>query len=174
MANLSNVIKILQNDYDTIVSAYPNSATISTGVTITYDPNSLYLVESDNSNSKKYLHNIQIIYSNTYIATFSFINSKSNSYGNGTNTNWPTLIADLNSAGFNSANNTCPAQGQFYASGKTNLVTGVYYATSGVIGFKGLTIMSTSGTTMTVNESAVTTTGTLGASATIYDVVTEL
>lgn len=174
MANLNNVIKILQNDYDTIVSAYPNSATISTGATITYDPNSLYLVESEGGGSR-YLHNIQIVYSNTYIATFSFINSRSESYGNGTTTNWSALVTDLGGAGFNSANNTCPAQGQFYASGKTNILTGVYYVgTSSVMGFKGLTIISTSGTTMTINESAVITTGSLGSAATIYDVVTEL
>ena len=44
MANLNKVIKISQADYDLIVSAYPNSATISTGDTVTYDPNSIYLV----------------------------------------------------------------------------------------------------------------------------------
>jgi len=44
MANLTNVIKISEADYNTIVNAYPNSATISTGATVTYDPNAIYLV----------------------------------------------------------------------------------------------------------------------------------
>ena len=47
MANLGNIIKILKVDYNTIVAAYPNSATISTGATVTYDPNSLYLVDGE-------------------------------------------------------------------------------------------------------------------------------
>ena len=46
MPKLNNIIKIKKSDYDLIKNAYPNSAQISTGVTLTYDPNSLYLVES--------------------------------------------------------------------------------------------------------------------------------
>lgn len=173
MANLKNIIKINQADYEALVAA-GDTGYIINGVRYYYSEDNLYLIEGGTTSGSKYLHNVQIVYSNTYIATFSFINSKSNSYGNGTNTNWSTLIADLNSAGFNSSNNTCPAQGQFYASGKTNLVTGVYYVAGGVLGFTGLTIASTSGSTMTINQYVVSTTGSLGASATIYDVVTEL
>ena len=173
MANLSNIIKILAADYNTIVAAYPNSATISTGATVTYDPNALYLVEAEVV-TKKYLHNIQITYSNTYIATFSFVNSRASSYGSGSTTNWSTLVADLNTAGFTSSSNSCPAQGQFWASLKTNLATGVYYVASGVMGFVGVTLASTSANTMTIYQNPSTATGNLGASATIYDVVTEL
>lgn len=45
MANLNDVIKIKEADYEKIVNAYPNSTTISTGATVTFDPNSIYLVQ---------------------------------------------------------------------------------------------------------------------------------
>lgn len=170
MANLSNIIKVTQAQYLTLL----NGGTITKGgVTYSYDSNAFYVVE-DLESGKKYLHNIQIVYSNTYIATFSLINERQSTYGLGTTTNWSTLVNALNEAGFNSSNNTCPAQGQFWASLKTNLVTGVYYVASGVMGFTGLTIASTSANTMTFNEYPVSTTGSLGASATIYDVVVGL
>jgi len=63
MANLGNVIKISQADFDLIFNAYPNSEEISTGDTVTYDPNSIYLVEeeepswvSQNLSSQNYLN----------------------------------------------------------------------------------------------------------------------
>lgn len=86
MPYLNNIIKIKKADYGLITAAYPNSATISTGATVTYNPNAVYLVEAEVI-TKKYLHNIQITYSNTYIATFSFVNSRSSSYGSGSTTN---------------------------------------------------------------------------------------
>ena len=169
MANLSNVIKVTQAQYLTLL----NGGTITKGgVTYSYDPYAFYVVEDDSV--KKYLHNIQIVYSNTYIATFSLINTRSTSYGSGTNNYWSALVSALSNAGFSSSNYSCPATGQVYASGQTNLVTGVYYVASGVMGFKVVTIASTSGSTMTVNINTVTTTYSLGASATIYDVVQEL
>lgn len=45
MANLNDVIKINEADYEKIVNAYPSSTTISTGATVTFDPNSIYLVQ---------------------------------------------------------------------------------------------------------------------------------
>ena len=173
MANLKNIIKINQADYEALVAA-GSAGYLINGVRYYYSEDNLYLIEGGTTSGSKYLHNVQIVYSNTYIATFSFINSKSDSYGNGTNTNWSTLVSDLNTAGFIDSNNVCPAYGQWYTSGKTNVVTGVYYVAGGVLGFKGLTLASTSGTTMTINSYVVSTTGSLGASATIYDVVTEL
>ena len=44
MPNLGNIIKISKTDYDALLSAYPSSTTIG-GVSRTYDPNSIYLVD---------------------------------------------------------------------------------------------------------------------------------
>ena len=82
MANLNNYIKVTQAQYLNLL----NGGSITKGgISYTYDANALYLVED--GIGSRYLHNIQIVYSNTYIATFSFINSKAASYGNGTTTN---------------------------------------------------------------------------------------
>lgn len=48
MSNIKNVIKIKQADFDLIFNAYPNPARISTGFDVTYDPDSMYLVDELN------------------------------------------------------------------------------------------------------------------------------
>ena len=169
MANLSNLIKVTQAQYLTLL----NGGTITKGgVTYSYDPYAFYVVEDDVS--KKYLHNIYLKYSNTHIATFSFISSRSSSYGDGTTTNWSTLLSDLYNNGYVSATTTCPAHGQFYTFSSTSILMGVYRDSSTTMGFTGLTLASVSDSTMTINTNPVVATGTLSNAATIYDVVQEL
>ena len=165
MANLSNVIKISAADYATLVGG----GTITKGgVTYSYDANAIYLVEDAVVGSTKYRHNFYIQSGTSFIATFSII----------TNSATPiTTIADLRTAlhnnGFTSNSSLCPAQGQYYTSGFTRLIIGVYSDSSTNLGFKYITIASTSSSgTMTVFQavsSSYTTTTT--TPATIYDIV---
>lgn len=69
MANLGNVIKINEADYNELLSAYPGSTTIG-GVSRTYDPNAMYLIETT---SKKYAHYL----------TFQSVNYMNGNYSTG-------------------------------------------------------------------------------------------
>lgn len=161
MANLTNVIKVTQEQYETLVGGGSIS---KGGVTYKYDANAMYLV--DGSETVRYRHNIQLILSTTYIATFSIITSSSAAL------TVDTLKKALYNNGFTSADRVCPAQGQYYASGKTNLVIGVYCGGgSGNLGFRYITIASTSNGTMTVNQTVSASYTTNASTPTIHDVV---
>ena len=56
MALLSNVVKINKTDYNSLVDAYPGSITIG-GVSRTYDPNTIYLIDDDNQYAYTTEHN---------------------------------------------------------------------------------------------------------------------
>lgn len=172
MANLGNIVKISGADYNTIYNAYPNSATISTGATITYDPLSIYLID----NPKKYRHNITLGTSGTYFQ-FSFINSDSTNYASSQlSTNWSRLLTAINAAGFTGSTYICPARGLTWVDivKSSNLIIGVYCGTSSVLSFKSIALSYNSDTTVTFNQYVnVTSTGISGVSG-IYDTVEEL
>ena len=56
MALLNNVIKINKADYNSLVNAYPGSVVIG-GVSRTYDPNTIYLIDDDNQYAYKNINN---------------------------------------------------------------------------------------------------------------------
>lgn len=172
MANLGNIVKISGADYNTIYNAYPNSATISTGATITYDPLSIYLID----NPKKYRHNITLGTSGTYLQ-FSFINSDSTSYAAGQlSTNWSRLLAAVNAAGFISSTYTCPARGLTWVSAynNSNLIIGIYCGTSGVLSFNSIALAHNSDTTVTFNQYVNAASTGISSISNIYDTIEEL
>lgn len=161
MVNLTNVIKVTQEQYEKLVGGGSIS---KGGVTYTYDANAMYLV--DGSETVRYRHNIQLVLSTTFIATFSIITSSSAAL------KVDTLKEALYNNGFTSASRVCPAQGQYYISGKTSLVIGVYCGSAtGNLGFKYITIASTSNGTMTVNQTVSASATTTTSVPAIYDVV---
>lgn len=130
MANLGNIIKISGADYNTIYNAYPSSATISTGATVTYDPQAIYLI----SKSKKYRHNINLWLQPSKavvggdLTNFSFINENSSAYEN-TITGFNALASDLIDCGFTSNTTLCPATGQLRNG--LSLAIGIYSINGG-------------------------------------------
>lgn len=161
MANLSKVIKVTQMQYETLVGG---GSITKDGTTYTYDANAMYLV--DGAETVKYRHNIQLVYSNNYIATFSIITNSS------TSLTFATLKAALYNNGFSSSDKVCPAQGQCYTAGYTRLIIGVYCgSTTGNLGFKYITLASTSSGTMTINQTVSANSTTYSNAPTINDVV---
>ena len=146
--------------YNTIFNAYPNSATISTGATVTYDPLSIYLIDGP----KKYRHNIKLTYQNGTYVTFSFIN------GNGSSVNWSALISSLQSCGFKNELAVCPARGQWLNC----LIIGIFAISSTVIGFRTIKLTSNSATTTTIEQYVIAGNQGLGSSGVIYDKVEEI
>ena len=171
--HMGNVIKISQTDYNTIFNAYPNSATISTGATVTYDPMSIYLIGGGSAPTKKYRHNITLGVSGTYLQ-FSFVNSDSTNYA--TTTNWSRLLAAVSAAGFTSSTYTCPARGLTWVStaNSSNLIIGVYCGTSGVLSFKSIALSYNSDTTVTFNQYVNETSTGISSISGLYDTVEEL
>lgn len=159
--NLSNVIKISYTDYNTILNAYPNSITISTGATATYDPKAIYLI-SDDPTGKKYKHNIRLtvqpssLSGVTTFLQFSFINNTSTPYANSSTGN-RALAQALYDVGFTSDTRICPATG--YANSGSNKmcsVIGVYgYPSSGSaagVGYKYIQLGYNSGNVLTIYQ----------------------
>ena len=104
--------------------------------------------------AQKYRHNIQLLYSNTYHATFSIVTSQSAPY-----TTLDEVTQALKNNGFIDTTALCPAQGQFVTSAATNLVTGLYAANNPVhygICFYGIQLASTTSSVMTINQNVVT------------------
>lgn len=119
---------------------------------------------------KKYRHNITIILSGGIYCTFSIINSSSTQISSSQN-----VITALYNAGFRSGTQMAPAQGQYAATGYTNWIIGVYASSTSqnpYLNFRYITLAATSGTTMTVNTTPSSNTGSYSlTSASITDVI---
>lgn len=97
-------------------------------------------------------HNIQISNS-AYVAKFTFVSSSSTAI-----TTAAALATALNSAGFNSSANSIQASGFYGTTGLSALILGVYASSSSNINIFYQTLVSTNGTTTTIQVAPSTST----------------
>lgn len=90
MANLKDIIKLTESQYNTLKTT--GSITVG-GVTYTYSADNIYLVDAE----KKYRHDVSITYNGSYEScsiNFNFINTRSTEYTDN-EAGWNSLVTDI-------------------------------------------------------------------------------